>query len=197
MATCSIVVASGAAEAASKAVAAVTGAGGKISSQLPGQPVRFTIKGRDGDGWLKRISAYAGVAHLAPGSPGQTRVDVAVRAREIDVAAAVIVPIVTVLFLGFMPTPWPMFNLVMIFVALGWGAYLSYLQFSMWPQEHLDRIVAALAPATGTAWGSVESQHSMGSDAAEQLKKLGELRATGVLTDAEFNSKKAELLKRI
>jgi Short C-terminal domain len=34
-------------------------------------------------------------------------------------------------------------------------------------------------------------------DAIEQLRKLGELRAVGVLTDAEFRAKKAELLGRI
>jgi hypothetical protein len=31
----------------------------------------------------------------------------------------------------------------------------------------------------------------------EQLRKLGELRNAGVLTDAEFDAKKAELLGRI
>jgi hypothetical protein len=34
-------------------------------------------------------------------------------------------------------------------------------------------------------------------DALEQLRKLGDLRAAGVLTDAEFDGKKAELLRRI
>jgi hypothetical protein len=31
----------------------------------------------------------------------------------------------------------------------------------------------------------------------EDLKKLGELHSSGVLTDAEFEAKKAELLKRV
>jgi hypothetical protein len=34
-------------------------------------------------------------------------------------------------------------------------------------------------------------------DALEQLRKLGELRDAGVLTAAEFEAKKAELLGRI
>jgi Short C-terminal domain len=34
-------------------------------------------------------------------------------------------------------------------------------------------------------------------DTLEQLRKLGELRATGVLSNAEFEAKKAELLRRI
>jgi hypothetical protein len=60
MATSSIVVQLGAARAVSAIVAAVTEAGGKISSQLPGQPIRFMIKGRDGDNWSKRNSQYRG-----------------------------------------------------------------------------------------------------------------------------------------
>jgi hypothetical protein len=35
------------------------------------------------------------------------------------------------------------------------------------------------------------------ADVLEQLRKLGELRKAGVLTGAEFEAKKAELLGRI
>jgi hypothetical protein len=35
------------------------------------------------------------------------------------------------------------------------------------------------------------------TDALEQLRKLGDLRKAGVLTDTEFEAKKAELLGRI
>jgi Short C-terminal domain len=196
MATSSIVVQLGAARAVSAIVAAVTEAGGKISSQLPGQPIRFMIKGRDGDNWSKRNSQYAGVAHLTPGSSGQTRVDVAVKARDIDVVARVVITVTAVLFLGFMPTPFPFFNLMMIVACLWAAAHGAYLA-STSQTEYLDRIVAALSPATCTAWGSFEGHPSMGSEAVEQLKNLGELRAAGVLTDAEFNATKAELLKRM
>jgi hypothetical protein len=34
-------------------------------------------------------------------------------------------------------------------------------------------------------------------DAIDQLERLGRLRASGVLTEAEFQAKKAELLQRI
>ncbi len=34
-------------------------------------------------------------------------------------------------------------------------------------------------------------------DVTEQLRKLGELHAAGILTDAEFSAKKAELLDRL
>jgi hypothetical protein len=45
--------------------------------------------------------------------------------------------------------------------------------------------VAAAAPAPAAA------------DPVERLNKLGELRASGVLTDAEFEAKKAEILAQI
>jgi hypothetical protein len=35
------------------------------------------------------------------------------------------------------------------------------------------------------------------ADGLEQLRRLGELRSSGVLTDAEFEAKKADLLGRI
>jgi len=47
--------------------------------------------------------------------------------------------------------------------------------------------VAAPAPAEAPA----------GPSPIEQLKQLGELRDAGVLTDGEFEAKKAELLKRV
>jgi hypothetical protein len=35
------------------------------------------------------------------------------------------------------------------------------------------------------------------SDALEQLRKLGKLRDAGVLSEAEFEAKKEELLRRV
>jgi hypothetical protein len=35
------------------------------------------------------------------------------------------------------------------------------------------------------------------ADAIEQIRKLGELRTARMLTEAEFDAKKAELLRRI
>lgn len=48
-----------------------------------------------------------------------------------------------------------------------------------------ERQAAAAAPA------------APGGDVTDQLRKLGELRDSGILTDAEFDSKKAELLARL
>jgi len=51
-------------------------------------------------------------------------------------------------------------------------------------------------PLDATRHWSGTPDHSA-PDALDQLRKLGELRDAGVLTDDEFNAKKAELLGRI
>jgi hypothetical protein len=51
-------------------------------------------------------------------------------------------------------------------------------------------------PAAGAAPAAAPAP-ATSSDPLERLNKLGELRAAGVLTDAEFEQKKAELLAQI
>jgi hypothetical protein len=48
-------------------------------------------------------------------------------------------------------------------------------------------------PASGAAVASTPTE----PDVADQLRKLGELRDSGVLTEDEFNAKKAQLLERL
>jgi hypothetical protein len=49
-------------------------------------------------------------------------------------------------------------------------------------------------PADGNGAGEAEDD---GLAALHALKELGELHAAGVVTDAEFETKKAELLRRV
>ena len=55
-----------------------------------------------------------------------------------------------------------------------------------------ERVVTALNDAIAEG-----SKPGKASDPMEQLEALGRLRESGVLTDEEFEEKKAELLKRI
>ena len=57
----------------------------------------------------------------------------------------------------------------------------------------VDTVKAQMASAKSTKASSSEQP----MDPVEQLERLGKLHATGVLTDAEFASKKAEILSRI
>jgi hypothetical protein len=47
------------------------------------------------------------------------------------------------------------------------------------------------------AWQQPQQPQAAPTDVAEQIKKLGELRDQGLLTEQEFNSKKQELLARM
>ena len=94
-----------------------------------------------------------------------------------------------------------------MYVANGRGGVVDEFRFDEVVQRgRTDRRAAAVAPpprrgrrarppaaAPSVAAGSAPPD----PDVLEQLRKLGELRDAGVLTDAEFATKKAELLGRI
>jgi hypothetical protein len=63
------------------------------------------------------------------------------------------------------------------------------------PPLRVRPINAAPTPAATSAQISCETGPT--PDALKQLRELGELRTAGILTDAEFEAKKTELLRRI
>jgi hypothetical protein len=64
------------------------------------------------------------------------------------------------------------------------------------PQQTANENPVGLAPATAAA-RTVASDPAPNHHETEQLKQLGELHASGILTDEEYAAKKAELLKRM
>jgi hypothetical protein len=68
-------------------------------------------------------------------------------------------------------------------------------------REHFDQArqgIAGLRELIALAQASVASASvTAATDITDQLRKLGELRDAGVLTEAEFSSKKTELLARM
>lgn len=54
-----------------------------------------------------------------------------------------------------------------------------------------------MMPPQGQPMGQPTAQETRAQDPVAMLKQLGELKAAGVLTDAEFEAKKAQLLKQI
>jgi hypothetical protein len=60
-----------------------------------------------------------------------------------------------------------------------------------------DAVRARLSEAPAPAAESPAAAATPAPDVYEQLAKLGELRTAGIVTDAEFEAKKAELLSRI
>jgi hypothetical protein len=64
---------------------------------------------------------------------------------------------------------------------------VSRRQASRWSQQDAAQQQAAAPPPPPPAAPSTD-------DKLEQLKELGELKASGVLTDAEFEAQKAKIL---
>jgi Short C-terminal domain len=71
----------------------------------------------------------------------------------------------------------------------------AQLQSLLGDHQRTETFPAAPAPASGPV--RRDQPVTPDADTIDQLKRLGELRSSGVLTDAEFETKKAELLKRI
>lgn len=77
-----------------------------------------------------------------------------------------------------------------VFVGTGRGTALDQDRFKAFAER-----VSEVSPPGVSAPPAQQADGS--TDVLEQLRKLGELRDSGVLTDEEFQAKKAELLKRI
>ncbi len=72
------------------------------------------------------------------------------------------------------------------------------LAFKTFEEKDLfDRVYARLEELREEGGAKPQSPPPVSSDPIEQLRKLGELRDAGVVTDAEFAAKKAELLARL
>lgn len=61
-------------------------------------------------------------------------------------------------------------------------------------QAAIDQLQAQQAAAPAPAAPAAAAQPSAGSALLDELKRLGELRDQGVLTDAEFSAAKSRLL---
>jgi hypothetical protein len=88
----------------------------------------------------------------------------------------------------------PAVFVILIFV-LAFGAIVTVVKAFM---KRNPSPVSAGAKTVVASPGTIprETQHPV-SNETEQLKQVGELHASGILTDEEFAAKKAEILKRI
>ena len=65
------------------------------------------------------------------------------------------------------------------------------------PKALFDKVLARLERLRNEPTGGSVAPAASADSVTDQIKKLGELRDTGLLTDDEFNSKKAQLLARL
>lgn len=101
--------------------------------------------------------------------------------------------------------PWPIAKISSVDTRKGLQTYEIKLHTSGDDLELLipdklkgEEFTAALQrKLTELTSGSPPSPNSVGSDPLEQLRKLGELRQAGVVSEEEFATKKAELLAKL
>ena len=65
------------------------------------------------------------------------------------------------------------------------------------PKALFDTVLAHLERLRNASTGSSAAPTASAESITDQIKKLGELRDAGLLTNDEFNTKKAELLARL
>lgn len=187
---------------------AVKAAGGSVSASVPGDAVRFTIK-RKGSWRDSRNTPFEGTARVTAVSAAQSRIDLDVALAGLFYAYIGLSALAMLILVLFMPIYGGIPLLLFGIIALVW---ITFLAAGTWPQEMADTIIGSLTPSakappqtatippppsavTQSPPATAPSGH--GAQVMEDLKRLGELHASGVLTDAEFEAKKAELLKRM
>lgn len=70
------------------------------------------------------------------------------------------------------------------------------LEFKCFDKEAYDAVVAAIESGR-KAPSSTEARTPPEQSPLEKLKQLGELKVAGIISDAEFEAKKADLLKQV
>jgi len=209
MANRSIVIAGASAESSQTFLQALTDAGGTATTQIPGQPIKFNLKDAGKRGWQDwRYFTYEGTAVLSNQPDAATRIDLMIACPPSYILYAGGCALVGLLIALLLI---PGFGLLLWLIALFGVGWAIYQATSVYPDELLDRIVSRIpgiitissTPSAPVPPGAVPTAPvspppvSNGNAVADQLKKLAELHTAGVLTDAEFTAKKAELLKRL
>ncbi|MGE5203568.1 MAG: SHOCT domain-containing protein [Acidobacteriota bacterium] len=182
---------------------AVKAVGGTVASGIPGETLRFSIK-RPGIWRDSKNTPFDGTAKISAVNPAQSRIDLETSLAGIfylyiggSFVALVILTAIS-----------PYIGAVPLAIGLLACIYILVMAQGSWAQEMADRVAAGLTPSSHVAPQIPPSQPPPSAAAPpvaaapsnrvmEDVKKLGELHASGVLTGAEFETKKAELLKRV
>ena len=73
-------------------------------------------------------------------------------------------------------------------------AIISFFEFIIYLSMDTEKFNQKYNPANQFISNSINSNSKGGSDVAEEIEKLHELKEKGVLTDEEFKNRKAKLL---
>lgn len=198
-------------------VNSVTYMGGSVTSMNPARPVEFSV--RRSASMLGGMGApYSGNAKFIPTGNDQTRALVELKPKLWYGALLVVVGVVALALVGFATTDPEILATLGLAVLAAVGVTL-YFYYVSWPQKVIERIQlgvhgavsafdAPAAPAGAQHFAVPPQPAPAGvppqappaaptASVTEQLRQLGELHQQGLITDTEFEAKKAEVLKRI
>jgi hypothetical protein len=206
------------------AVQAIQSAGGQIHWQSPPQSAQFTIRKKE-SGMEVGFHGDLSVSQLAP-QQSMVRADVRVNwSTTVPILISGVVTVIVVIIFGnlFFPFIFVYFYPFIMLLALLTAAYSAWQLGSKLPRDIAEEILGKLQSASAAAaprtagWfglGAFKRQDSAGFPAQagspepppraeqtpnvfDQIKQLAELRDAEAITAEEFESKKAELLKRL
>ena len=184
---------------------ALQACGAVVVSQTPPAHIEFSLTRKDMEtGTIDAI--MPGRALVATADNAQATVTVVIDPATQFILYVVALGLAALLLGGFMFTS---FNGLWFLMVLAGEAYLFWAIFIKWPGDALTRIRtkmqaspsvsggATIVERVGFGFGTPAPAQAGGGDIADQIRKLAELRDQGHLTQAEFDAKKVELLKRM
>lgn len=184
---------------------ALQASGVVVISQTPPAHIEFSLTRKDMEtGSIDAI--MPGRALVAAADNDQATVTVVIDPATQFILYAVALGMAALLLGGLIFSG---FSGLWFLMVLAGEAYLFWAIFIKWPGDALTLIRAKMqaSPAVsggatkvervGFGFGAPAPAQTGGGDIADQIRKLAELRDQGHLTQEEFDTKKAELLKRI
>lgn len=201
-------------DAFAQATRAITATSGEITWQQPPSAAKFLLGHKNIWTTGGIVLKYDGDLQILPAAPGQVTARFALKLQWGSAVPLLLIQVFAVVLAAMFNYYIAAFALILIVASV---AYTAWNASSGVPDKLLEQIVKNLqgggaaaspqqnytppapqafapqpAPAPAPAPANTNAAAIM-----EQIKQLGSLRDAGVLTPEEFETKKAELLKRI
>ena len=212
------------ADAYGQAINAINAMGGQVLWQQPPTSAKFFLPKKDNWTTGGLTMKYDGELHLQKSSPTQTTARVSMKLQWGSFLPLALTLLAFVFVMGLWNIYFAVYGIFIMALLVAYSAWQVSSQlpdklladffrtltgapaasqqggFKAQPQAHAFTPQPPPSPTPAPASAPAPTPASSGGDASaimEQIKQLGSLRDAGVLTPEEFESKKAELLKRI
>lgn len=199
------------ADAYGQAINAINAMGGQVLWQQPPTSAKFFLPRKDNWTTMGFTMKYDGDLQIQKSSPTQTTARVTLKLQWGSFLPLALTLLAFVFVMGLWNLYFAVYGIFFMAILV---AYSAWQVSSQLPDKLLADLIRTLNGAPVSAQRSTPQPSftpppapaptpapaSTGGDASaimEQIKQLGGLRDAGVLTPEEFETKKAELLKRI